>query len=64
VSDLRLSIEVEISASDQPGILAQVPNLLEEALEHVDSEPFSDAGQARKLGQRLVQRVTKVSAMG
>ena len=49
--DLR-GIEVELPAPDQARLLAQIDDLLEEALEDVDAEPLPDAGQAGVVGQR------------
>jgi hypothetical protein len=44
----------EPPAPDQTGVLAQVGDLLEEALEDVDPESPPNTGQARVIGQRLV----------
>ena len=45
-------VEVELPAPDEPGLLAQIDDLLEEALEDVDPQPLPDAGQAGVVGQR------------
>ena len=61
--DLR-RVEVELPPPDEPRLLAQVDDLLEEALEDVDAEPLPDAGQAGVVGERLVQGVAEVPAVG
>ena len=61
--DLR-GIEVELPAPDQACLLAQVDDLLEEALKDVDAEALPDAGQAGVVGQVLVQGVAEVPAVG
>jgi hypothetical protein len=48
---------------DQTHVLAQVNDLLEEALEDADAEPLPNAGQTGVVGQRLVQRVPDVPAV-
>jgi hypothetical protein len=60
--DLR-GIEVQLSAPDEAGLLAQVDDLLEEALEDVDAEALPDAGQAGVVGEGLVQGVPEIPAM-
>ena len=57
-------VEVQLPAPDQPRLLAQVDDLLEEALEDVDAEPLPDAGQAGVVGQLLVEGVAEVPAVG
>ena len=47
--DLR-RIEVELSAPDQPRLLAQIDDSLEEALEDVNAKTLPDAGQAGVVG--------------
>ena len=61
--DLR-GVEVELPAPDEARLLAQIDDLLEEALEDVDAEPLPDAGQAGVVGQRLVEGVAEVPAVG
>ena len=57
-------VEEQLPAPDQAGLLAQVDDLLEEALEDVEPEPLPDAGQAGVVGQRLVEGVAEVPAVG
>ncbi len=57
-------VEEELAAPDQPDLLAQVDDLLKEALEDVDPESLPDAGQAGVVGQRLIEGVAQVSAVG
>jgi len=47
-------VHVELAAPDQPRLLTQIDDLLEEALEDVNAEALSDAGQAEVVGQLLV----------
>src|SRR3954468_12131175 len=49
---------------DQPDRLAQVHNLLEEALIDVNAEALPDVGQTGVVGERFVQGVAEVPAMG
>ena len=58
------AIEVELAAPDQPGLLTQIDDLLEEALEDFNAESLPDAGQAGVVGQRLVQGVAEIPAVG
>ena len=57
-------IEVQLPAPDQPRLLAQIDDLLEEALEDVDAEPLPDAGQAGVVGEFLIEGVAEVPAVG
>ena len=57
-------VEVELPAPDQARLLAQIDDLLEEALEDVDAQPLPDAGQAGVVGQVLVEGVAEVPAVG
>ena len=57
-------IDVELPPPDQAGLLTEVDDLLEEALEEVDTKPLSDAGQAGVIRQRLIQGVAEIPAMG
>lgn len=56
-------IKVQLPAPHQAGSLTEIGDLLEEALEHLDPEPLADAGQARVIGQLLIQRVAEVPAV-
>jgi hypothetical protein len=57
-------IEVELASPDEARLLAQVDNPLEETLKDIDPEPLPDAGQAGVVGQRLVERIAQVPAVG
>jgi hypothetical protein len=57
-------IEVEFAPPDQAGLLAQIDDLLEEALKDVDAEALADAGEAGVIGQFFVEGVAEVPAMG
>ena len=57
-------VDVELPAPDQARLLAQIDDLLEEALEDVDAKPLPDAGQAGVVGQVLVEGVAEVPAVG
>ena len=57
-------VEEQLLAPDQAGRLAQLDDLLEEALEDLDAQTRPDPGQAGVVGQRLVQGVAEVPAMG
>jgi hypothetical protein len=57
-------VEEQLLAPDQTGRLAQLDDLLEETLEDLDAETSPDPGQAGVIGQRLVQGVAEVPAMG
>ena len=57
-------VDVELPAPDQARLLTEIDDLLEEALEDVDAQPLPDAGQAGVVGQRLVQGVAEVPAVG
>ena len=56
-------IEEELLPPDQPGLEAQLHDVLEEAAEVRQAEPLADAGQAGVVGQRLVQVVAEVPAV-
>ncbi len=56
-------VDVEFPTPDQSRLLAQIHDLLEEALEDGDSQPLPDAGQAGVVGQLLVQGVAEVPAV-
>jgi hypothetical protein len=60
----RRGVDVQLAPPHQAGLLAQVDDLLEEALEDVDPEPLPDAGQARMVRQHVVQGVPQIPAMG
>jgi hypothetical protein len=51
-------------APDQPSVLAQVHDLLETTLEDVNAESLADAREAVVVGQRLVEGVTQIPAVG
>ena len=57
-------VEVELPAPDQAGLLTEIDDLLEEALEDVDAEPLPDAGQAGVVREVLVQGIAEVPAVG
>ena len=57
-------VEVELPTPDQARFLAEVDDLLEEALEDVDARALPDAGQAGVVGQRLIEGVAQIPAMG
>ena len=57
-------VEVELASPDQPRLLTQIDDLLEETLEDVDPQPLPDAGQAGVVGQFLVEGVAQVPAVG
>jgi hypothetical protein len=57
-------IEVEFAPPDQAGLLAQIDDLLEEALKDVDAEALADAGEAGVIGQFFVEGAAEVPAMG
>src|SRR5262245_29440227 len=57
------AVEIEIPAPDEPRLLTEIDDLLEEALEDVDAEALPDAGQAGVIREVLVQGITKVPAM-
>src|SRR5262249_29145252 len=48
-------VEEQLPPPDEPGLLAEVDDPLEEPLEDPDAEPLPDARQAGMVGQRLVQ---------
>ena len=56
-------IEVGFAAPDQAGFLTEINDALEEALEEVDAEPLSDAGQAGMIWEVFVQGVPEVPTM-
>ena len=57
-------IDVEFPTPDQTRLLAEIDDLLEEALEDVDPKALPDAGQAGVVRQRLVQGVAEIPAVG
>jgi hypothetical protein len=57
-------IEVELPAPDQAGVLTEVDDLLEEALEEVDAQPLPDAGQAGVVRQLFAEGVAEIPAVG
>ena len=61
--DLR-GIDVELATPHQPRLLAQIDDLLEEALEDVDTEPLPDARQAGVIRQVLVEGIAQIPAVG
>jgi hypothetical protein len=61
--DLR-GVDVQLPPPDQPGVLAQVDDLLEEPGEDLDAQPLPNAGQAGMIRKLLVQGVAQVPAVG
>src|SRR3954453_12674658 len=61
-ADLR-RVEEQLSPPEQPGLLAQIHNVLEEALEERQAQPLPDPGQAGMIGQRLIQPVAEIPAV-
>lgn len=57
-------IEVQLSPPDEPRILAEVDDVLEEALEEIDPEALADPGQAGVVWEELVESIAQVPAMG
>jgi hypothetical protein len=67
--DARISfdlcgVEVQLASPDQAGLLAQVDDFLEEALEDLDPQPLSDAGQAGVIRQVFIEGIAQIPAMG
>jgi hypothetical protein len=60
--DLR-GIEGQLARPDVSHFLTQVDDVLEEALEDVNTESLADAGEARVIRQLLVERVAQIPAM-
>jgi hypothetical protein len=56
-------VEEVFSSPNQPDLLTQVNDALEEALEDLDAEPLPDARQAGVVGQVLVEGVAEVPAV-
>ena len=57
------AVEVQLSTPHETSFIAQIDDLLEEALEDPDPEPLPDAGQAGMIRERLVERVAEVPAV-
>ncbi len=57
-------VEEEFPAPDQTRLLAEINDPLDEPLEDTYAQPLPDAGQARVIGQGLVQGIAEVPAMG
>src|SRR5687768_8184681 len=57
-------IEEQLLAPDEPRLLAELDDLLEEALEDREAEPLPNAGQAGVVRERLIEPVTEVPAVG
>src|SRR4029453_15437154 len=57
-------IDVELTAPNQARLLTEGDDLLEETQEDVDPKALPDAGQTGVIGQRLIQRVAEIPAMG
>jgi hypothetical protein len=60
----RFPIDIQLLAPNEPHLLTEIDDLLEEALEDVDSEALADAGQTGKIRQILVERVPHIPAVG
>jgi hypothetical protein len=56
-------IDVELPASDQVRLLAEVDDRLEEALEQVDPQPLPDASETRVVGEVRVEGIPLIPAM-
>jgi hypothetical protein len=52
-------IEVAFAAPDKPRVLAEIDDLLEEALENGDAEPLADTAEAGLIEEGLIQRVAE-----
>ncbi len=57
-------VEEELLPPHQPGLLAQLHHPLEEAPEDGDAQALPDLAQGGVVGQRLVQGVAQVPAVG
>ena len=57
-------IEEELFAPDQPCLVAEVNTVLKEPTEDRQPQPLSDSGEGGVVGQRLIQAVATVPAMG
>src|SRR5438094_765082 len=56
-------VEEQLAPPEQSRLLAQLHDVLEEALEDRESQPLPDPRQAGVLGQRLIQAVTEIPAV-
>jgi hypothetical protein len=57
-------IEIEFATPEQPRLLTQIDDALEEAREDLHAEALPDAGQAGVVGEVFVERIAEVPAMG
>jgi len=58
------SVEEQLSPPDQAGVLTEVADSLEKALENLDAQTLPDTGQAGVVGQDLVEGVAQIPAVG
>ena len=57
-------VEGQLSSPEQTCLLAQINDLLEEALRDANAEPLPDPGQAGVVRQLLVEGIAEVPAVG
>jgi hypothetical protein len=57
-------VEEELLAPHQAGLVAQLDHVLEEPPEQGEPQPLADARQAGVVGQRLIEVIAQVPALG